>query len=299
MKTLPPGFQAHLDGAATTVCWCWKLVRADATVLGFTDHDRDISFDGVVYEAASGFQASEIDSSIGLNVDDLDVDGALQSGRLSESELAAGAFDNAQVEIFAVNWQSPDQRVLLRKGHLGEISRGRGAFSAEVRGLADQLNQPFGRIYQFSCDADVGDTRCGVDLEQAAFKGQGTVATSDDNARFAASGLSGFADQWFQRGKITWVSGANAGRSMEVKSQVIDAAGNQIVELWQPMSEAVAPGDQFDIRAGCDKQFSTCRDKFANGVNFRGFPLMPGNDFAISYPNRGDADNDGSSRLAG
>ena len=38
-------------------------------------------------------------------------------------------------------------------------------------------------------------------------------------------------------------------------------------------------GDTFTVTAGCDKQFATCQAKFANAVNFRGFPHMPGNDF--------------------
>jgi uncharacterized phage protein (TIGR02218 family) len=56
----------------------------------------------------------------------------------------------------------------------------------------------------------------------------------------------------------------------------------------------IAAGDAVVLRAGCDKQFSTCRAKFANAQNFRGFPHMPGNDFVLSYAREGDASNDGS-----
>ena len=49
------------------------------------------------------------------------------------------------------------------------------------------------------------------------------------------------------------------------------------------MSDAVAPGDAVTLVAGCDKQFATCKSKFDNVVNFRGFPYMPGNDAALSY----------------
>ena len=60
MKSLPAGLQDHLDSGATTLCWCWRLVRTDGPVLGFTDHDNDIEFNGTVYEAVSGFSAGEI-----------------------------------------------------------------------------------------------------------------------------------------------------------------------------------------------------------------------------------------------
>ena len=49
----------------------------------------------------------------------------------------------------------------------------------------------------------------------------------------------------------------------------------------------IAAGDTFAVTAGCDKQFATCRAKFANAVNFRGFPHMPGNDFVAAYPRAG------------
>src|SRR3712207_7264503 len=63
---------------------------------------------------------------------------------------------------------------------------------------------------------------------------------------------------------------------------------------YTTLFRSISPGDAFTLSAGCDKSFSTCRDRFANSVNFRGFPHMPGNDFALSYPssdrpNRGAA----------
>jgi uncharacterized phage protein (TIGR02218 family) len=115
MKTLPDGLQEHLDGGATTLCWCWKLTTQSAAVLGFTDHDEDVNFGGVTYEAQGGFTGSEIESSLGLAVDNLEVMSALSSDRLSEKALAAGDYDNAEVEIWLVNWQATDQRLLMRK----------------------------------------------------------------------------------------------------------------------------------------------------------------------------------------
>lgn len=144
MKELPAGLQEHLDTGATTLCWCWRLTRADGTKLGFTDHDRDVAFDGTTFEAAAGFSASEIRDSVGLSVDNLEVTSALSSERLSEADLAAGRYDDARVEIFRVNWGEPEQRILMRAGSLGEVRRAGEAFTAEVRGLAHYLQQPKG-----------------------------------------------------------------------------------------------------------------------------------------------------------
>lgn len=296
MKTLPPSLQTHLDSGATTLCHCWKLTRQDNQTLGFTDHDLALAFDSVTFEAVTGFTASAVETSLGLNVDNLDVMGALSSASLDEVDLVAGLYDDADMEIWRVNWADVSQRVLLRKGNLGEVSRGETAFTAEVRGLAHKLNQPTGRLYQFLCDADLGDARCGIDLASALYKGTGTVTNVANRRVFEASGLDAFTTDWFSRGKVAWSTGANAGRAMEVKVHA-KSGGVTSIQLWQSMSKDIAVSDTFDITAGCDKQFDTCKAKFDNVNNFRGFPHMPGNDFVISYPNRSDKNKGGS--LAG
>ncbi len=291
MKTLPTGLRESLDSGATTLCRCWRLKRADGAVLGFTDHDEDVSFDGVTYRAASGLTASAIDQSLGLNVDGLEVQGALMDEALTEDDLAAGLFDNARITVFLVDWRNVDERVILFAGSIGEVSRGETHFAAEIRGLAHALNQPRGRLFQRACDAVLGDARCGVDIDADAYRGTGTVTHVSDRRSFRASGLESFAADWFTRGRLAWESGANAGSVMEVKVHDL-TAGGAVVELWEPMVAEIAVGDTFAVTAGCDKTWKTCRERFGNGVNFRGFPFMPGNDWVTSYPNRGEG-NDG------
>jgi uncharacterized phage protein (TIGR02218 family) len=295
MRTLPAGLREHLDSGATSLCHCWRLETRAGDVMGFTDHDRDVAFDGVTYEAQAGFTASEIESSLGLSVDNLDAAGALTSDRLSEARLKAGDFDHAEVEVWRVNWQDPAQRLLMRKGHLGEVSHGTLGFTAEVRGLAHLLDQPKGRLFQFGCDAVLGDQRCTVNLELPAFKGTGTVTAVEDNRRFTVSGLGLFDDGWFARGTIEWTSGANAGRGGAIKFHRRSGT-TVVIELWRETAFAALGGDGFIARAGCDKQFSTCQTKFANTVNYRGFPHIPGDDFVLSYATKDDPRNDGGKR---
>jgi uncharacterized phage protein (TIGR02218 family) len=293
VKILPAGLQDHLNEGTTTMCWCWRILRRDGLVQGFTDHDETVAFDGVTYEAASGIAASEVQSALGLAVDNLNVQGALSSSGIDEAALAAGLYDNAAIEIWRVNWSAPAQRVLMRKGTLGEVKRGTLGFAAEIRGLAQALNHPVGHAFGYSCDADLGDARCTIDRDDAAYRGSGTVASALDARRFTATGLDGFANGWFAQGLITWSSGANSGRSMDVKRHAVSVSAVTI-ELWRPMSETIAPGDSFAITAGCDKQFATCKAKFANQANYRGFPYMPGNDAVLSYPVRGETLDGGS-----
>lgn len=291
MKILSPSLAASLASGVTTLCQCWIVTRTDGLRLGFTDHDEDLVVDGVTCSAESGATGTAVEQGTGLSADSLEIVGALTSGRLAESELARGLFDGAAVAVWRVDWANPDDRVLILSGTVGEVSRGPTAFTAEVRGLADRLNQPRGRVYQRSCDALLGDARCGVDAAAAAIRGAGTVATVRSARSVTASGLSGYVSRWFEAGRLVWTSGANAGAAVEVRAHGL-AGGLASLDLWEPMPAPISPGDTFQVVAGCDKSLASCRDKFANVLNFRGFPDLPGNDYAVAYAVQG-ADNDG------
>ncbi|MBU2533002.1 MAG: DUF2163 domain-containing protein [Alphaproteobacteria bacterium] len=285
MKTLPPGLEAHLRSGATTLCWCWRLTRRDGARLGFTDHDRNLEFDGTVFEAEAGFEAGEMAESIGLSVDNLEVAGGITSERLAERDLAAGLYDDAKVEIFRVNWQSPAERVLMRQGSLGEVRRSGKAFSAEIRGMSHYLQQPKGRLYQFTCDTDLGSPKCGVDVSKPAHRATAVVAERRSDTTFRAALSASFVESWFARGLASFTSGAAAGFESEVRAHTQDGDGDWLT-LWQAPPVAIAEGDGLVVTVGCDKHFTTCRDRFQNVVNFRGFPHMPGNDFVTGYVRR-------------
>ena len=282
MKSLSPTLQAHLDDGTTTLSWCWRISCADGVALGFTDHDRALSFDGTEFEPESGFAASEIRSGSDLAVDAQDATGVLTSDRITEADILDGRWDNAAVELWRVNWADPSQRVLLRRGAVGQIRRGRMAFVAEVRSLAHVLGQTVGRTFQAGCDAALGDARCGIDLENTVYKGSGVVSDLLCDRAFMASGLAGFAAAWFTSGTITWTSGTNVGRMTEVLAHGLTDAISTLTLLEAPV-RAIAEGDSFIARAGCDKRIATCGAKFANTANFRGFPNIPGQDAVLRY----------------
>ena len=282
MKSLPPALQAHLDEGTTTLAWCWRILRADDVTLGFTDHDRTLTFDGTDFEPESGFAASEVRSGSDLSVDAQDAQGVLTSDRITEADILDGRWDNAAVEVWRVNWASTGQRLLMRRGAIGQIRRGRLAFVAEVRSLAHVLGQTVGRTFQATCDAALGDARCRVDLEASTFKGSGGVIDLLRDRAFTASSLSSFAAGWFSFGTLDWTSGANAGRRAEVLAHdLID--GVAILTLLEAPVRAIAGLDTFTIRAGCDKRIATCGTKFGNVANFRGFPNIPGQDAVLRY----------------
>lgn len=283
MSGFPEGLAAHLAGGLTTVCRCWALRRRDGTALAFTDHDADLAFGGQVYLAESGLTASAVQQSSGLSVDNSEASGALSSGLISEADIAAGRYDGAEVTAWLVNWAAPDERALAFRGTLGEVRRAGGAFRAELRGLAEALNQPQGQVYQAPCPAVLGDARCRVDLGDPGYFAEVPVERVEDGKRFHFAALDGFDDRWFERGRLRVLSGAGAGLVGVVKNDRLTASGRRI-ELWEKLGAAPLPGDLLRIEAGCDKRPGTCRLKFGNIANFRGFPAIPGEDWLMAVP---------------
>jgi uncharacterized phage protein (TIGR02218 family) len=294
MRSIPPALQAKLDTGVTTLCRCWVVARRDGVVLGFTDHDEDVILGGVICRAGTGIAGSEAVDQLGLAVAGSEIAGALTGDTLNEADLAAGRYDAASVDFSIVDWSEPALNVLMARAALGEVRREGTAFAAELRSLAHRLAEESGRLYTATCTADLGDARCTVDLDDSAFRGSGTVAAMGGDSLLYVSGLDGFADGWFTEGRIVFTSGANDGLAVEVKVHRVGDDGVSLA-LWQVMPEPIAGGDTFTITAGCDKRFATCRDRFSNAVNFRGFPHMPGNDFVVSHPLPGEPGNDGRS----
>lgn len=294
MRQIPAALALHLEEGATTLCRCWRLVRRDGHVLGFTDHDRDLEVAGDLFRAASGFEAHETSAELGFAVGGGEVSGALSCDAITEGDIAAGLYDDATVELFLVNWADTSQHLLRESASIGEIRRQDGVFVAELRGPMHRLDEERGLRYRATCSADLGDARCGVDLDDPAFAAEGAVVASVGGVSLAASGLDAHESGWFTAGRLVWLGGANAGLAVEIKEHA-RTTGRATLDLWQRAPKPIAAGDTFRVTAGCDKRLATCRDRFANTTRFRGFPHLPGNDFVVAVAAVGDAVLDGGS----
>jgi len=276
----------HLSRTVTTLCHCWRLTRTDGITSRHTDHDAVLVVAGETYEPLSGFTATEARDTLGMSVDMAEIEGALSSSTITEGDIFAGRYDGATLDTLLVNWRDTSEHALLRSAVVGSIKRIDGRFVAELQSRASSLDLRRGRILRRACDAEFGDQRCGVDATSSAYSGSGSVTAPSINGGMIVSGLDGYAAGWFSLGTLTWTSGVNAGRRMRVTNHQTTALGISLV-LWTEGSFEAESGDTFQVTAGCDKRFSTCKSKFFNQLRFRGFPHMPGNDAAYSYVTTG------------
>jgi uncharacterized phage protein (TIGR02218 family) len=273
MLALSAPYLAHLSKPRLELASCWKITRRDGQVFGYTDHQTDIGpIDGLFYEAAVGYSATDIESSSDLAVDNLNVQGIINSASITEADLMAGKWDRARFELFEVIYTNLSAGIRpLREGHLGEVVMGQQQFDGELRGMAQAFSQTIGELTSPTCRAGLGDSRCGVALGPLTVTG---AVTSVTNARTWEDSTRAEAAGYFTFGTITWTGGANAGLSMEVKSHT----GGGVVIMHLPMPYLLAVGDTYSMAPGCDKLRDTCRDKYSNIIRFRGEPDLPGQD---------------------
>lgn len=265
---------------------CWRLTRRDGTLLGFTDHDRDLEFEGVRFRAGTGLDTAAVEARTGLSVDNSEIVGALDDEALSETDILSGRLDGAAISVWDVDWSAPQSRRLVFEGQLGEIRRKDGAFEVDLRSLVDLLNRPRGRVFSRSCGAILGDRSCGVDLNTPAFRSEVTLVAVSGTAELVVAGAVEYADGWFAAGECCVLEGPGAGLAVGIREDRRIEGGRRL-RIWREPCPALAHAARLRLSAGCDKRAMTCREKFQNFMNFRGFPHIPGEDWLISVPREG------------
>lgn len=276
MRTLSSDMQTHVEGNLTTLALCFKIERTDGQVFAFTVHDVDITYDGTTYKSTNSGSASNLKVSSDMSVDNIDADVILDDDSITMKDLRAGLFDFATVLIFMVNYEDlADGAINCLRGTFGEVGVGDFTAKVEFRSLTQYLQQDTGRVYNYLCNVEeLGDSRCGANISSFTHSGEVTAVTNRQTFEIGGDAGSQSVD-YFKYGKLTWhnTSGEyNEGLSMEVKN-----FSGEIV-LFQKMPYTVNVGDTFVVSAGCDREFDTCKNKFSNGANFRGFPHIPGRD---------------------
>lgn len=263
-------FASELESVAS---W-WRIERRDGVTTGFTSHDRDLFFDGVRHRAAPGMVPSAIRRTSGLDGDSAELQGPISHDSIDAGDLALGRFDGARVLMGAVDWETLE-RVLLYVGSIGAVAQESGGFTADLLSAKAQLDSVAAPRTSPTCRAPFCGPGCTLPAARFSVR---MVAGAVDLERNAAL-FEGIDPQLFVFGTLRWLEGPQTGLTMDV----IAAEGNSLL-LDTPLDPATRPGMQAILRQGCDHTLATCHGRFANAVNFRGEPFLPGNDLLARYP---------------
>ena len=261
----------RLTAELTQLAICWKIVRRDGVALGFTTHDRALRVAGLMFESAPGMVPSAIVGSDDLEIDTMDVAGALTADAITAADLAAGRYDGAAVEVFMVDWQAPDDgQQRLACGTLGTVEAGSdadGGFTASLRGATAALAVAAVESYAPECRAELGDRRCRMAMRGRTLR----VVVGDFGLVFGSIDSADYVE-----GRLRVLDGPLAG----IERRIVDTDGAALVT---DEALALAAGTRVQLWQGCDKRFATCRDRFGNAANFRGEPHVPGGDVLMRF----------------
>ena len=268
MRNLPDTMRTRLAAGVSTFCRCWEIARRDGTTLGLTDHDTALEFGGTRYHADAGIRLSAVEARVGMTAHGLEAEGVIGSPHLTAKDLGKGLYDRARVTIWLVDWQAPENRVQLMTGRFSEVRLQGQRFQASLHAAGQDFDKPAGRLYQSSCDSELGDARCRVALDDPAFRLETSLERAEGETLYIPP--SDHAENWFKDGRVMLADG----RRIAIRGDHREETGRHI-DLWRTHPAELEVGAPLVIIAGCDKRFSTCRDKFSNSVNFGGFPNLP------------------------
>lgn len=299
-RNIPVALQTVLNGEVMGLAVCATLTRVDGVVYGFTNHDYDVTFNGIVYSASSTIQATAIRQTHGQGIDNLEVFGLLTSAAIKDVDVLSGLYDNATIDLFVVNYLEipTTNRALLLQGQIGEITIGTGYYQAEFRSLGQRLDQSVAELTSPYCRVrQLFDARCSPPGDSPAtptatpstFRNTNTpvLSVTTDQKSITFGPLPGGMAQinYFQNGKITWTTGNNVPLAGEVKSN--SASGfNATLNLQMVFPFTIQVGDQATLEAGCDRTYPTCLQKFNNVKNMRAEYFLPGVDKIIRWGRR-------------
>lgn len=273
----------NLKYQMNSLATCFKITRRDGTVLRFTDHDTPLVVDGQTYVPAAGVDASARQRQAELKDHNLDVRGIIDDDSITEPDLRAGRFRDAEVEELVVNWRFPWLGSLMRNVYwVGEVqySIGTKRWEAELVGLSRWLDQEVGGHVGRLCPYELGDSDCKKNLADFTVAGSVTAIVGSSGRVFETTLAN--EDHYFDRGSLIFTSGGNtADGPFEIRNSL--QAGGRII-LWLQPPSAVQVGDTFTAVAGCRKTFSVCKNKFSNQINFGGHPHVPGNKKLVRVP---------------
>ncbi len=271
-------FSDSLARDLTTIALCWRVARSDGVVLGFTTHDRPLDIAGLRYDAAPGMTPSAISLGDGIEVDTMEFAGALSAAVITGEDLASGRYDGAGLTVFMADWDDLSSSTLrLAGGTIGAIEQrtgsGGGSFTATVRGPTAAFETIAIETCSPDCRAELGDRRCRVDLAPLTTTARTTASTR------GRIGVVVTAIERFAGGRVRPLEGPNAG----LDARIAGVDGDALL-LFEALPFAVAAGTRVELREGCDKTLATCSARFANAVNCRGEPHVPGGDVLTRFP---------------
>lgn len=282
MIVLPSKLEGLRTQRTHRLCTLWRIARTDGVVFRFTDCNEQITFEGEDYWPTGGMDASARQKQEGLNTRNFEARGLINSDDITQSDLRAGKFREAEVTERLVDSRVPWAGALfMTKWWISELTYDGLMWSAQMQDRTRWLRMNVGDLIGRNCRFDLGDAHCKVNLASITVAGAVTGLTTQRLSFKTNLALS--TDQ-YAYGKIAWLTGANAGTVSEIKKFEPGGILKRItLQLQTPYNIEV--GDTFNATKGCPKTSDACKNIYGNFPNFGGYPHVPGTEQLLTTPN--------------
>lgn len=283
----------HLQSGLTHLAVFLTIISKDGEVLRVWNGTRNKIVDGETFYAFP-VAPSRLQQKNGLQADNFEIT-ATYTGLFNSATLRSKKWMGAKVVYEVRDYKMPWLGYAERRvAYLGQTETGKFAAKPELKSLGAKLSQPVGQTCQALCDVEeLGDLRCGVDLEGETETGykiktrahvtavsnrqQFTIAF-DEPIKPAEPLVSLAPDDLFERGKITFLTDNNAGAEM----MILTNAGNGLT-LYLPMFYNIAIGTEIRITTGCNRKITVCRDVYGNAARNRSVYMLPGRSKVLKF----------------
>lgn len=243
---------------------CIKISLKDGRSVQLTTADCEISLLDGIYLPGLCKHSSIVISAV-MAADNFDFEVMLSALNLSSEQLIEGALFQSKVEISIIKLTKADSvKIFSKVGYVANTRSVNDKLIFEVRGVSDFMNFSLTENYSNSCRAKFGDHRCRINTDDYTF--DGVVTEVLNNCSFMAE-INQTREASLSGGIITFAQG---GGSMYVQSYL-----DKKIIMTNSLNFKIKKGDDFKIRASCDKSLSSCVEVFNNALNFRGEPYIP------------------------
>lgn len=285
---------AHMSSPSATIGYLNKIgPLPNGNYIRLCSLGRNEIYDdgtgAATYYARTGLQLANLASSNDLSTDNTEgkslVEIPAYPGQgVTQAMVDNGDLDDVPYVIYAINYEDHSMGHLITGGGpLGKvgISPDGQLVNLEMRSWCDLLRQNGVcdtwsircRVKKFGSQPGDEPFPCNYDLSSEWVNGIAVTDVDAESVRdFTASGLLQGTD-YFAPGLIEWVTGANAGRFIEVES----FTSGGVISLMFMLRHAVQEDDIFNIRRDCTREWegnNSC-DTFNNRQWYRGEPFTP------------------------
>lgn len=261
-------YEESRDKGAPIDLYFFKYGDTPNAYYAYTDHDEEVTVDGVVYSPSPLMRGSVI-----------------ASGTLDKASLEVRTFGDSDVaELFRIYPPAQVVTLIIRQGHVGDpdaqylvVWTGRILSCGWEGGEAKLQGEPIStsmkrsglrRHYQYGCPHVLYGSQCRANILNATVQ-RTVIAVQNSSLTLDDGWVDPATVNNYIGGMVAWAGGAN--REFRTILRVRDF---RFVDLAGSPRGIVA-GMTVDVILGCNRQMTHCANLHNNIHNYGGQPWIP------------------------